>query len=132
MKNDKKILIIEQDGLAALDLKHELEKEDFKVSKVRSLEETEEIITNNKTDLIIANTDIKNHTLYTKIKSLLKKFKLPLIWISSLTKNEMKNDTEGINVIGTFSKPFQSRDIITLIINYFKKKLKSSFQKEKL
>ena len=36
MKNDKKILIIEPDGIVGLDLKLELEKEDFSVSNPNS------------------------------------------------------------------------------------------------
>ncbi len=121
MKNDKKILIIEPDGIVGLDLKLELEKEKFSVSNPNSIADAEFIIANNKPDLIIANTDIKKETFFEKIKIQIKKCQLPFIWVGTLTKSEVAIESEGINVVGFFSKPFNSKSVVALIINYFNK-----------
>lgn len=128
--NTKKILIIEQDGLVALDLKRELEKEDFTVKRANSMIASEIIITNGNKNLVIANTDVQTQPFFDKIKILLKKCQLPLIWIGTLSKKEAMKESEGINVIGTFSKPFQSKDVVSFIVNYFNKKIKPLFKKE--
>lgn len=130
MNEPKKILIIEQDGLVALDLKRELEKEDFTVKTTNSMIASEIIIANGSKDLVIANTDVQTQPFFDKIKNLLKKCQLPLIWIGTLSKKEAMKESEGINVIGTFSKPFQSKDVVYFIVNYFNKKIKPLFNKE--
>ena len=121
MKNDKKILIIEPDGVVGLDLKLELEKEYFSIYNPNSITDAEFIISNDKPDLIIANIDIKKETFFEKIKIQLKKIQLPFIWIGTLTKSEVAIESEGLNVIGSFSKPFHSKSVVALIINYFNK-----------
>ena len=131
MKNDKKILILEQDGLVALDLKRELEKEGFTVKRANSMVVSEIIIASGNKDLVIANTNVQTQPFFDKIKNLLKKCQLPLIWIGTLSNNEAMKESEGINVIGTFSKPFKSKDVVSFIVNYFNKKIKPLlFKKE--
>lgn len=130
MNEPKKILIIEQDGLVALDLRRELEKEDFTVKRATSMIVSEIIIANGNKSLVIANTDVQTQPFFDKIKNLLKKCQLPLIWIGTLSKNEAMKDSEGINVIGTFSMPFKSKDVVSFIVNYFNKKIKPLFKKE--
>lgn len=130
--NNKKILIIEQDGLVALDLKRELEKENFTVKRANSMVASEIIIANGSKNLVIANTDVQTQPFFDKIKNLLRKCQLPLIWIGTLSKKEAMKESEGINVIGTFSKPFQSKDVVSFIVNYFNEKIKPLFKIEKL
>ncbi|OFY93884.1 MAG: hypothetical protein A3K10_10395 [Bacteroidetes bacterium RIFCSPLOWO2_12_FULL_31_6] len=129
MKNDKKILILEQDGLVALDLKRELEKEGFTVKRANSMAISEIIIASGNKDLVIANTNVQTQSFFDKIKNLLKKCQLPLIWIGTLSNNEAMKESEGINVIGTFSKPFKSKDVVSFVVNYFNKKIKPLFKK---
>lgn len=128
MKNNKKILIIEQDGLVALDLKRELEKEDFSVRRANSMVVSEVIIADSNKDLVIASTNIQTQSFFDKIKNLLKKCQLPLIWIGTLSTNEAMKESEGINVVGTFSKPFKSKDVVSFIVNYFNKKIKPLYK----
>ena len=130
MSESKKILIIEQDGLVALDLKRELEKREFTVKTANSIVASEIIIASGNNNLVIANTDVQTQPFFDKIKNLLKKCQLPLIWIGTLSKNEAMKDSDGINVIGTFSMPFKSKDIVSFIVNYFNKKIKPLFKKE--
>ncbi len=124
MKNDKQILIIEPERISGLDLQLQLEKKGFSVQRPVSLVDTEAIIVKDKPDIIIADTIIKKQTLFERIKKYLKKFQLPFIWIGDLTKNEVKKETDGINVIENFSKPFDSQKVVAFIVNYFKKKIR--------
>lgn len=131
MKNDKKILIIEQDGLVSLDLKHELEKKNFSVLRANSMIVSKIIISNKKADFVVANTNIQRQSFFDQLKILLKKCQIPFIWISTYLNNEVMKKNSGINVIETFSKPFISKDIVTLITNHFNKEIKPLFKKEK-
>lgn len=130
MKKNKKILIIEKDGLIAFDLKRELEKKDFSVNRESSITDFETIIKKKETDLIIANTDIQTESFFDKLKTLLKKCYTPFIWIGTLSDKESMKKSEGINVIGTFPKPFISTDIVSFIVNYFNKTIKPLFKKD--
>ncbi|MBI2281167.1 MAG: hypothetical protein HYU68_10825 [Bacteroidetes bacterium] len=132
MHKNKKILIIEPDGLIALDLKRELEKEGFSVKRANSMIASEIIITNGNKNLVIANTDVQTQPFFDKLKNVLKKCQLPLIWIGTLSNNEALKKSDGINVIGTFSMPFISKDVVSFIVNYFNKKIKPLFKIEKL
>lgn len=121
MKNDKQILIIEPERIVGLELQQQLEKEGFSVQRPTSLVDTEAIIVNDKPDLIIADTKIKEDTFFERIKKYLKQLQLPFIWISTLTEKETKQDKNGINVIGFFSKPFDSIKVVARIVNHFKR-----------
>ena len=128
MKNDKDILIIEPERIAGLELQLQLEKKGFSVTRPISLIDTEVNIANKKPDLVIADTDIKKQKSFERIKKYLSKLKLPFIWIGTLTNKEIKNESNDVNVIGTFPKPFDSIKVLALIVNYFK----ALFQKSKV
>ncbi len=121
MKNEKKVLIIEPERIIGLELQRQIEKEGFSVQRPISLEDAEAIITKDTPDLIVADTIIKKQSLFEKIKKQLKKFKLPFIWTGTITKEDETKENDGINVIGTFPKPFDSSKIVARIVNYFKK-----------
>jgi len=121
MKNDKKILILERDRLLGLDIQQQLIKNNFTVIRPLSIENTAEIISNENPDLVIADTDMNDESVFKKIKKQLKKIQLPFIWITSLTKEEAMKNGEGINLIKIFFKPFNSKSVVAFITNYFKK-----------
>ena len=135
MKNDKKILILEPERIAGLELQQQLEKKGFSVDRPISLVDTEAAIEKDKPDLVIADTDIKKQNLFARIKKYFKKLWLPIIWIGTLTHKEAIKESKEINTIGTFSKPFDSKKIVAFIINYFNKtvtyihKLRGSLRK---
>jgi len=121
MKNDKKILILERDRLLGLDIQQQLIKNNFTVIRPLSVENTAEIISNENPDLVIADTDMNDESVFKKIKKQLKKIQLPFIWITSLTKEEAMKNGEGINLIKIFFKTFNSKSFVAFITNYFKK-----------
>ena len=131
MKKDKNILILEPERIAGLELQIQLEKKGFTVSRPISLVDAEVVIAKDKPDFVIADTDIKTQSLFERIKKYLKKFQLPFIWIGTLTNNEVPKESDGINTIGTFSKPFDSKKVVALIVNYFNKKIKRLLYRDK-
>lgn len=109
MKNDKKILIIERDRLLGLDIQQQLLKNNFTVIRPLSVENIAEIMSNENPDLVIADTDMNDESVFKKIKTKLKKIQLPFIWITTLNKEEAIKNSEGINLIKIFFKPFNSK-----------------------
>lgn len=130
MTESKKILIIEQEALVALDLKRELEKKIFTIIRANSMIISELIISNKKIDIVIASTDMQRQPFFDKLKSVMKKCQTPLIWIGTLSDIETMKKSEGMNVIGTFLKPFNSKDVVNYIINFIDQKIKSSFKRK--
>jgi DNA-binding NtrC family response regulator len=90
--------------------------------------DTEVIIATDRPDLIIADTDIQNQDPFKRFKSYLKKFQLPFIWIGTTVSKETVKASKDINVVGAFQKPFDSKNIVALVTNYFNKKLSSIFK----
>jgi DNA-binding response OmpR family regulator len=121
-KKIRKILIIEEDVLLGIDIKRALEKVDFTVERKVSLDQAKESLSNQNPDLVIANTSITNNPIFYKINIYLKKLQTPFIWISSLAKHEISVVHNYVNVIGTFFKPFNSKELVDFIINFFKGK----------
>ena len=121
MKNDKKILIIVRDRLLGLDIQQQLLKNNFTVIRPLIVENTTEIISNENPDLVIADTNINDENVFKKIKKQLKKIQLPFIWITSLNEEETIKNSEGINLIKIFFKPFNSKGVVAFITNYFNK-----------
>ena len=129
MKNDKNILILESTRIAGLELQQELEKEGFSVSRPISLVDTEAIVAIHKPDLVVANISIKKQYLFEQVKQYFKKLQLPLIWIGTLTNKDASQENDGLNVIGIFSKPFDGKKIVALIVSYFHKVVDLLFHK---
>jgi DNA-binding NtrC family response regulator len=131
MKNDKKVLILEPERIAGLELQQQLEKKGFSVKRPISLVDAEVVVAKDKPDLVIADTDIKQQSIFERMKKHLKKFKLPFIWIGSFTKKEAKEEGKKTNIIGVFAKPFDSKKIVALIISYFNKAITILFHRDK-
>lgn len=129
MKNHKQILIIEQDRVVGLDLQLQLKKNGFSVDRPISIDDAEISISQNKPDLIIADTNIKKQNIFERIKINLKKFQRPMIWIGTITNKETAKCSKGINLIGVFSKPFECANIVKLIVKYFNEKINSIFRR---
>lgn len=123
-KKAKKIVIIDDDVLLGIDMKKGLEKANFSVERKSSLHQAEESLLNQPPDLIVANTSITDSSIFSVLNSYLKKFQTPFIWISSLAKQEITAVHNHVNVIGTFFKPFNSKDLVDFIVNFFKAKKK--------
>ena len=118
MSNDKKVFIIEHERLIGLDLQLQLEKNGYTVSRPLSLVDSEVIISKDKPDLIIADSAIQQQDNFARVKKLFSRQQLPIICIGTVTSEQMKA-CDGINIIGTFTKPFDSKKIVRFVDNYF-------------
>lgn len=123
-KEVKKIIILEEDVLLGIDIKRELEKAHFSVERKSSLKHAEEFLSNENLDLVIANTSITDNPIFYKLNIYFKKLQTPFIWISSLAKHEITIIHNYVNVIGTFFKPFNSKELVDFIVIFFKRKKK--------
>ena len=121
-ETDGHILIIETDQITGLDLQMQLEREGFDIYKATKLTDIKDIVDRDKPDLIIASTDIKNNQNdFSKLKKLFTKYKLPIIYISTNPINRITKEPE-LKIIGAFSKPFNTLDIIKFVNKYFEKR----------
>ena len=116
--NNKKVFIIEHERLIGLDLQTALENNGYKVFRPLSLVDTETIFSNDTPDLIIADSAIQRQDNFARVKKLFSRQQLPIICIGTVTKEAMK-ECEGINIIATFSKPFDSKKVARFVDNYF-------------
>mgnify|MGYP001618482250 FL=1 len=116
--NHKKLFIIEHERLIGLDLQLQLEKNGYTVSRPLSLVDSEVIISKDKPDLIIADSAIQQQDNFERLKKLFIRHQLPIICIGTVTNEQMKA-CDGINIIGTFTKPFDSKKIARFVDNYF-------------
>lgn len=119
---DGYILIIETDQITGLDLQIQLNGKGFNISKAIKLTDIKDIVDKDRPDLIIASTDIKkNKEDFEKLKKLFIEYNLPIIYISTNLTNRIMKEPE-LKIIGTFSKPFNTMDIIKFVNKYFEKR----------
>ena len=118
MKKEKKVFIIEHERLVGLDLQLQLEKNGCIVYRPLSLVDTEIIIGKDTPDIIIADINMQEQDNFERVKKLFSRHKLPIIYIG--TTESIMQDSE-LNIIGTFSKPFDSKKIACFVDNFFNK-----------
>jgi len=118
MKKDKLVFIIEHERLIGLDLQTALENNGYKVFRPLSLVDTETVFSNHTPDLIIADSARQRQDNFARVKKLFRSQQLPIICIGTVTKEAMK-ECEGINIIGTFTKPFDSKKIVRFVDKFF-------------
>ena len=121
-ETDGHILIIETDQITGLDLQIQLKGKGFDISRATRLTDIKDIVDRNRPDLIIASTDIKNNQDdFDKLKKIFIKYNLPIIYISINPINRITKEPE-LKIIGAFSKPFNTLDIIKFVNKYFEKR----------
>lgn len=118
MKKAKRIFIIDHERLIGLDLQRQLEDNGYLVFRPLSLVDSEVFLNENTPDLIIADSDIQQQGNFERVKTLFGRQRIPVICIGTVTSEQMKA-CERINIIQTFSKPFDSKVIAHFVSNYF-------------
>ncbi|MES2593547.1 MAG: hypothetical protein V4608_16810 [Bacteroidota bacterium] len=113
------IHILENNAIAGLDIKNQLEKSGFIVKHdpfTLELNSDAEF-----PDMIISTTGIQNQEGFQELKGLFIKTQLPIICVGSKLDDVTLEECKGVNIIGKFVKPYDSEDIINLIVDYFNK-----------
>ncbi len=117
IKSKGKVLVIENEGIIALDIKDTLRKQGFKVKSFQ-YNKTEFIknILNENPDFILLDLDGNFHDFET-LDKLNNYYNLPVIFITGLTQKEFDKFEPLNKNIHLMLKPFNSKNLINFIKN---------------
>ncbi|MES2140353.1 MAG: hypothetical protein V4511_11665 [Bacteroidota bacterium] len=118
MKKKCKIFIIEPERIIGLELQLQLEKNGYSVFQSHSLVDIETFEDCFAANLIIVDTDKEWAYNQEQIKKILDRTNLSVICISTDQQKIKEKEYNGLNIIGAFLKPFDSKEIVTLVDNH--------------
>ena len=112
------VLIVEDESIVALDLKHNLESRNYIVTTTQSGEEALKIVKNNKIDLIFMdiqlNGELDGIDTVIKIRT---KFNIPIIYISANSDLTIRKELKQTRPYQYLTKPFDDSQIQTALNN---------------
>ena len=122
---NKKILIVEDDLIIALDVKKLLTDEGYQIiGVVKSISGLNKILKKSKPDLIISDLILdKNSRNFEKVIFNLKNLHIPFIILSSVSNNSELNDKFFPEKINFLAKPFDSVELLQRIDEVFNRQL---------
>ena len=118
---EKNILIVEDEIITAMDIQLRLQKHGYStVNYVTTGEEAIEIIKNGKIDLILMDIKLKGvmdgiHTA----KHIVKKYGLPVIYVSGNTDNQMLCQLKATKPVGIIAKPINEEELFKSVDGVF-------------
>lgn len=118
MSYKKRIFILEQSRIVGLDLKRHLTSRGYVVCEENDFTGLKHIMEQNAPDLIISDASIQQQAEFQVVKNHFLQKQIPIICIGTETDEQATKDCEGINIIGVFSKPFETSNVIELIDKY--------------
>ena len=120
MKKDKNILIIEPERITGLDLQKQLENNGYTVHRPKTFIDAEPVLGKDSPDLIITSRDFKKQdNIINLVRIISEKNFIPIICIGKLLQGQESKVCEELNIIGTFTKPFDSSAIVELVDKHF-------------
>jgi YesN/AraC family two-component response regulator len=124
MIQNKKILVIEDQSIIALDIKYTLEQEGYDVTTdYKSIDHVFEIIENSPPDLVLIDINLNEEKTGIDIAEyLLRKDIIPFIYITSYSDLVTLEKVKRTRPYGFIVKPFKKEDLIStvyLVINNF-------------
>ncbi len=122
---NRKILIVEDDLIIALDVKKLLTDEGYQIiGVVKSISGLNKILNKSKPDLIISDLILdKNSRNFEKVIFNLKNLQIPFIILSSVSNNSELNDKFFPEKINFLAKPFDSVELLQRIDEVFNRQL---------
>ena len=121
---ERHILIVEPEHVIALEMQIRLGESGYVVSQSSGLADTRNALLQKAPDLIVADTTIKeDQGGFNELLSLWKKQNVPVIYISTKTQADIVIES-GLEVIGVFSKPFSTNELLSLMGIFFKAKVR--------
>lgn len=112
------IHILENNAVAGFDLKCQLEKLGHTVKYDVSLSMD---FNDRFPDMIVSNTAIQSQADFAALKDLCIESQVPIICVGSQVDFSTMQKCSGVNIVGKFAKPFDSDDIVKVIVDYFNK-----------
>lgn len=119
MSKQKRIFILDQNRIVGFDLKMQLENNGYVICRQDSFVDLQLLAGQNAPDLIVSDIGIQQQDDFKEVKTIFMQRQLPIICIGTSTNEQATKDCKGINIIGTFSKPFDSKEILELVDQYF-------------
>lgn len=118
MKKECKIFIIEPERIIGLELQLQLEKNGYSVFQSHSIVDIETFEDSFSANIIIVDTDKECSYNQEQIKKILNRPWLSAICIGTNKQKMKEKEYKGVNIIGAFLKPFDTKEIITLVDKY--------------
>ncbi len=115
MKKGCKIFIIEPERIIGLELQLQLEKNGYSVFQSHSLADIKTFEDCFAANLIIVDIDKEWSVNHEQIKKILSRPGLSVICISTDQQKMKEKEYNGVNIIGVFLKPFDSKEIVKLV-----------------
>ena len=113
MKKECTILIMEPERIIGLELQMLLESNGYSVLQFNATKLASELNDKQKIKVIIINIDKATTDYFSFIKSNFSLAEVSVIGISS--SKQIKKESEGVKLIETFLKPFESKHILSFI-----------------
>jgi CheY-like chemotaxis protein len=111
------ILIVEDDGIVAIDIENSLKKLGFSViAMVPSGEEALEKVAEYKPDLVLMDIVLKGEMNGTEAaKQIRSQFNIPIVYLSAYAEEEILERAKVTEPFGYIIKPFEDRELNTAI-----------------
>jgi DNA-binding response OmpR family regulator len=122
-KSSAKILIVEDEALIGWSLANALKKAGFTVVIAETGEKALEKLSSSGYDLVITDLNLP-HIDGFEVASFVKKFSsdIPVLMMTTKDKNFMNDPAHLTNVDNVIEKPFNLKEIITLVTEYTHRK----------
>jgi len=126
MENKKHILIVEDNTISALDLKHSLEKEEYKITSVeKSLNGVKRSIKKVFPDIAIVDINLGSKENGIEIGQYLSNIEIPMIYSTSYSDIETINKALDTEPVCYLVKPINIQELISNItLGLYKRKFK--------
>ncbi|TLV03445.1 sigma 54-interacting response regulator [Dyadobacter luticola] len=113
---NKKILIVEDQFIEANHLRIMLQRADYEVCSVaRSVEQAEEIIENERPDLVLLDIFLTGKRTGIDLAVQLRETNIPFIYLSANSNEEVLNAAKATHPNGFLVKPFREKDLLVAL-----------------
>jgi DNA-binding NtrC family response regulator len=113
---NKKILIVEDQFIEANHLRIMLQRADYEVCSVaKSVEQAEEILENEKPDLVLLDIFLMGKRTGIDLAVQLREANIPFIYLSANSNEEVLNAAKATHPNGFLVKPFREKDLLVAL-----------------
>jgi len=132
MDKTRHILIVEDNSIAALELKHSLEQKEFQITSTeKTLKGVKKSIKTTFPDIAIVDINLGSKENGIEIGSYLNNHEIPIIYSTSYSDTNTINKALESEPICYLVKPINMQELISnIILGLYKKKFKVSSQRE--
>lgn len=119
MKKECVIFIIEPERIIGLELQLQFENNGYSVFQSHALAHKEILEATFAENLLIVDIDRERPETFEHVEKFLNRPKLSVICIGSDKQKIKETEYNGVHIIGAFLKPFDSKEIVTLVNQYY-------------